>query len=404
MPSIEAATIRKVLDSRGDPTVEVDISVDGVRGRAAAPSGASTSAHEARAFPEGGVGAGIARFKEEVEPRLLGLEATAQKEVDTLLQEIDGTPSFSRIGGNVAVATSLAVAKAAAAALGLPLYRYVGGTLALPHPLPHPMGNVIGGGRHAIGGTTFQEFLSVALGPTVAASVFANAAVHRCVRDLVRARLPAGPLGRGDEGAWVVPIGDEAALEILAEACRAVSREAGFEVRPALDIAASSFYRDGAYRYPERSLSPPDQIEFVAGLVERYGLFSVEDPLDEDDFAGHARLTELVGSRCRVIGDDMFATNVERLRRGIETKAANAILIKPNQIGTLSGAKAAVDLAHRHGYAAVMSHRSGETTDDAIAHLAVAFGCLAIKCGAVGGERTAKLNELIRIEEELSEA
>ncbi len=404
MPSIETATIRKVLDSRGDPTVEVDIAVDGVRGRAAAPSGASTSAHEARAFPEGGVDAGIARFLEEVEPRLLGLDATAQKEVDTLLQEIDGTPSFSRIGGNVAVATSLAVAKAAAAALGLPLYRYVGGTLALPHPLPHPMGNVIGGGRHAIGGTTFQEFLAVALGPTVEASVFANAAVHRRVRDLVRAKLPTGPLGRGDEGAWVVAMTDEDALGVLADACASVSREVGFPVRPALDVAASSFYRDGAYRYPGKTLAPAQQIDFVVDLVGRYGLYSVEDPLEENDFAGYARLTELVGSRCPVIGDDIFATNVTRLRRGIEEKACNAILIKPNQIGTLSGAKAAVDLAHRHGYAAVMSHRSGETTDDAIAHLAVAFGCLAIKCGAVGGERTAKLNELIRIEEELAEA
>ena len=404
MPSIEAATIRKVLDSRGEATVEVDVLIDGVRGRAAAPSGASTSAHEARAFPEGGVDVGIARFEDEVEPRLVGFEATDQKAVDTLLQEIDGTASFSRIGGNVAVAMSLAVAKAAANALGLPLYRYVGGTLALPHPLPHPMGNMIGGGRHAIGGTTFQEFLSVAQGPTVAASVFANAQVHHRVRDILRARLPAGPLGHGDEGAWVVAMDDEAALEVLAEACKTVSREAGFEIRPALDIAASSFYRDGAYRYPARSLSPPQQIEFVADLIERYRLFSVEDPLQENDFEGHARLTEMVGSRCHVIGDDMFATNVERLRRGIGMKAANAILIKPNQIGTLSGAKAAVDLAHRHGYAAVMSHRSGETTDDTIAHLAVAFGCLAIKCGAVGGERTAKLNELIRIEEELVEA
>ncbi len=403
MPSIESATIRKVLDSRGDATVEVDVFVDGVSGRAAAPSGASTSAHEARAFPEGGVDVGIARFKDEVEPRLIGLESTDQKAVDTLLQEIDGTPSFSRIGGNVAVAASLAVAKAAANAVKLPLYRYVGGTLALPHPLPHPMGNMIGGGRHAIGGTTFQEFLSVARGPTVAASVFANAAVHKRVRDLLKGRAPGGTLGHGDEGAWVIPIGDEDALGVLASACASVSKEVGFEIRAALDIAASSFYRDGAYRYPDRSLSPAKQIEFVAGLVERYNLFSVEDPLEENDFEGHARLTELVGSRCKIIGDDMFATNVERLRKGIEMKAANAILIKPNQIGTLSGAKAAVDLAHRHGYAAVMSHRSGETTDDTIAHLAVAFGCLAIKCGAVGGERTAKLNELIRIEEELAE-
>ena len=399
MPSIEAADIRRILDSRGDATVEVDVHADGVRGRAAAPSGASTSRHEARAFPEGGVEVGIDRFREEVEPRLLGMEVTSQKEADRLLQEIDGTSDFSRLGGNVAVAASLAVAKAAAASLGLPLYRYLGGAFA--HRLPHPMGNVIGGGRHAIGGTTIQEFLAVAQGPTVAASVFANARVHRVVRDQLRALLPSAPLGRGDEGAWVAPIDDDAALAICAEACRTVSHEVGFDVSPALDLAASEFFRDGKYRYRDRALTPDDQVDYVAGLVDKYGLFSVEDPLDEDDFARYARLTELVGSHCRVIGDDVFATDIARLRKGIEVRAGNAILIKPNQIGTLSGAKAAVDLAHRHGYATVMSHRSGETTDETIAHLAVAFGCLAIKTGAVGGERIAKVNELIRIEEEL---
>jgi len=400
MPSIEAAAIRKVLDSRGEATVEVDVVVDGVVGRAAAPSGASTGGHEVRAFPEGGADAGVERFREDVEARLIGLDATAQRDVDRLLHEIDGTPDFRRLGGNVATATSLAVAKAAAAALGLPLYRYVGGALA--HRLPHPMGNVIGGGRHAIGGTTIQEFLAVARGPTAAASVFANARVHRAVREILRSKLPTGPLGRGDEGAWVVPLDDEAALAVLVDACRAVSKDVGFEVSPAVDFAASEYFRDGAYRYRSRALTPDQQVEFVADLVDRYGLWSVEDPLDEDDFAGHARLTALVGSRCHVIGDDLFATDTERLRKGIEARATNAILIKPNQIGTLSDAKAAVDLAHRHGYATVMSHRSGETTDDTIAHLAVAFGCLAIKTGAVGGERTAKLNELIRIEEELA--
>ena len=381
--------------------MEVDVLAEGARGRAAAPSGASTSTHEAQAFPEGGVDVGIARFREEVEPRLVGLEATAQEEADRLLVEIDGTTNFSRLGGNIAVAVSLAIAKAAADSLGLPLYRYVGGAFA--HRLPHPMGNVIGGGRHAIGGTTIQEFMAVAKGPTVAASVFANARVHRAVRDLLQAQHPSATLGRGDEGAWVAPIDDEAALVVLAEACRVVSHEVGFDVLPALDLAASEFYKEGKYRYRDRDLTPAQQVEFVAGLVDPYGLFSVEDPLQEDDFAGYARLTELVGSKCHVIGDDIFATNVERLQEGIEAGACNAILIKPNQIGTLSGVKAAVDLAHRHGYAAVMSHRSGETTDETIAHLAVAFGCLAIKAGAVGGERIAKLNELIRIEEGLVE-
>ena len=400
MPSIDAATIRKILDSRGEPTVEVDVVAQGIHGRAAAPSGASTGTHEAVAFPEGGVDAAIARFAEEVEPRLLGCEVTAQKDVDRILHEIDGTPNFARLGGNVTVAVSLAVAKAAANAMAVPLYRYVGGAVA--HRMPHPMGNVIGGGRHAIGGTTIQEFLAVALGPTVAASVFANARVHRTVRDFLRKELPAGPLGRGDEGAWVAPVDDEDALGILADACRAVSKEVGFEVRPALDLAASEFFRDGMYRYRSRTLTPEQQIDFVASLAERFGLFSVEDPLHEDDFAGYARLTSLIGTKCLVIGDDLFVTSVARLRKGIDAHAANAILIKPNQIGTLSDAKAAVDLAHRHGYATVVSHRSGETTDDTIAHLAVAFGSLAIKTGAVGGERIAKLNELIRIEEGLA--
>ena len=401
MPSLESVEIRKILDSRGDPTIEVDVECDGARGRAAAPSGASTGTHEVRAFPDGGVDTAIARFHEDIEPRIIGLDVTAQTEVDRLLKEIDGTANFSRIGGNVAVAVSLAVAKAAADSLGLPLYRYVGGAFA--HHLPHPMGNIIGGGRHAIGGTTIQEFLAVARGPTVAASVFANARVHRVVRDVLHDRNPSSPLGRGDEGAWVAPIADEDALTVLSEACRVVSHEVGFDVAPALDLAASEFYKNGKYRYRDRNLSPDEQVDFVADLVKRYDLFSVEDPLNEEDFTGHARLTALIGSACHVIGDDLFATNVERLRKGIEMRAANAILIKPNQIGTLSGAKAAVDLAHRHGYAAVISHRSGETTDDTIAHLAVAFGCLGIKTGAVGGERIAKLNELIRIEEGLAE-
>ena len=401
MPSLEAFEVRKILDSRGEPTVEVDVVAGEARGRAAAPSGASTSAYEAQAFPDGGPDVGIERFHEEVEPRLIGLDVTSQKEADRLLIEIDGTQSFSRLGGNVAIAVSLAIAKAGANSLHLPLYKYVGGTFA--HHLPHPMGNVIGGGRHAIGGTTIQEFLAVAKGPTITASVFANGRVHRVVRELLEAKSPSAPLGRGDEGAWVASIDDEAALAVLAEACLTVSHEVGFEILPALDLAASEFYKDGTYTYRDRALTPDQQVEFIADLVERHDLFSVEDPLEQDDFDGYTRLTELVGSKCHVIGDDLFATDTARLQRGIEAKAANAILIKPNQIGTLSGAKAAVDLAHRHGYATVMSHRSGETTDDTIAHLAVAFGCLAIKAGAVGGERGAKLNELIRIEEELVE-
>jgi len=315
------------------------------------------------------------------------------------LHEVDGTANFARIGANVATAASLANAKAAANSTGKPLYRYLGGA---PRPtLPFPFGNVIGGGRHAVGGTTIQEYLVVSQGPTVQGNVFANARVHHLVRDALTKKMPDVPLGRGDEGAWIAQIEDEEALALLTDVCRGVERDVGFAVRPALDLAASEFYRDGKYRYRDRALSREEQIDLVDRLVREYHLFSVEDPFDEEDFGAFAELTKRVGAHCKVIGDDIFVTNVERLRLGIESHAGNAILIKPNQIGTLSDTRAAVELAHRSGYATVMSHRSGETTDDTIAHLAVAFGCLGIKTGAVGGERIAKLNELIRIEEEL---
>lgn len=400
MASIRSLVIRKVLDSRGNATVEVDVTADDAFGRAAAPSGASTGTHEVAPFPAGGVDKALAVFREEVAPRLVGQDAAAQADADRVLHEIDGTRNFERIGGNVAVAVSLAVAKAAANARGLPLYRYLGGDL--PPRMPHPLGNVIGGGRHAIGGTTIQEFLSLARGPTASESVFANAGVHRAVRDLLRDRMKGQSLARGDEGAWVAAIPDEGALEVLQAACVKVSGETGVPCEPSLDLAASEFYRDGSYVYRDRKRTPEEQIGYVAELVDRFDLRIVEDPLHEEDFEGYARLTKDVGERCLVVGDDLFVTSVERLRKGIEVGAANAILIKPNQIGTLSDTMAAVDLAHRSGYSTVMSHRSGETTDAAIAHLAVAFRCYAIKTGAVGGERIAKLNELIRIEEEVS--
>jgi len=397
MAAIERVHIRSILDSRGNPTVEVDLFAGSARGRVAAPSGASTSTHEAQAFPNGGADEAIRIFRREIEPRLTGRDAADQAGLDALLRDLDGTPNFARIGGNVAIAVSLAAAKAAAASRGMPLYRSLGG----PRGMPFPFGNVIGGGRHAVGGTTIQEFLVVSQGASVAANVRANARVHHLLKAALSDRFPDGPLGRGDEGAWVARLADEDALALLADTCRAVEAEVRFPVRPALDLAASEFYHGGTYRYRERALTTDEQIEFLVRLVETHGVYSLEDPLDQEDFEGFARLTELVGSRCKVIGDDLFATNVTRLRRGIEMRAANGILIKPNQIGTLSETRAAVDLAHQAGYATVVSHRSGETTDDTIAHLAVAFGSLGIKTGAVGGERIAKLNELIRIEEEL---
>ncbi len=400
MTLIEDLIIRKILDSRGNPTVEVDVHTTSGFGRASAPSGASTGLHEAVAFPEGSVDLAIERFEAEVVPRISGMDAVFQEEIDGALHEADGTVGFTSIGANVAVATSIAVAKAAASALDLPLYRYLGGLMA--NRLPRPFGNLIGGGRHAVGGTTIQEFMCVAMGPTVADSIRANALAHKRVAERLIKRLPNIALARGDEGAWVAPLKDEEALSILAKTCSDVESDTGFKCRPALDLAASEFYRKGKYVYADRTLGPKEQVEYVTHLVEKYEMHSVEDPLEQDDFEGFARLTEAVGDKCLVVGDDLFVTNVDRIQRGVETGACNAVLIKPNQIGTLTDTLLAVEYAHQNGFKTVISHRSGETNDDALAHLAVAFRCEGIKTGAVGGERTAKLNELIRIEEELT--
>ncbi len=400
MTLIEDMTIRKVLDSRGTPTVEVDIHTTSGFGRFSSPGGASTGVHEAVAYPEGDLNLALERFESEVVPRIIGMDSVYQEEVDGSLQEADGTVNFSFIGANVAVATSIAVAKAAASALDLPLYRYLGGMLA--NKLPRPFGNLIGGGRHAPGGTVIQEFLCVALGPTAKESIIANAQAHKRVGDSLRERLPETTVAKGDEGAWASPIEDEEALRLVARVCKEIEDEVGFPCRPALDMAASEFYKDGKYVYRDRTLSPEEQVEYVARLVEKYELYSVEDPFEQDDFAGFARLTKMVGDHCLIVGDDLFVTNVDRIRKGVETGACNAVLIKPNQIGTLTSTWLAVDYAHEKGFKTVISHRSGETTDEAIAHLAVAFRCEGMKFGAVGGERIAKLNELIRIEEELT--
>src|SRR6266540_2688916 len=389
MPSIEGTAIRKILDSRGNPTVEVDVLAGKAFGRAAAASGASTGTHEPPAFPKGGVDEALRTFRTAVAPRLRGRDIADQVGIDATLRDVDGTQNFARIGANVATATSIATAKAAAMAAGRPLYRYLGTSERVTMPLP--FGNVIGGGRHAIGGTTIQEYLVVSQGPTALDNVQGNVRAHRAVREALEKRIPDEPLGRGDEGAWIAKLADEEALGLVSDACRAVARDVGFPVRPALDLAASEFYRDGRYHYRDRVLSRDEQVDFVERLIREYGLFSVEDPFDQEDFAAFTALTKRVGPKCKVIGDDIFVTNVTRLQQGIDAHAGNAILIKPNQIGTLSDTKAAVDLAHRSGYATVMSH------------LAVAWSCLGIKAGAVGGERIAKLNELIRIEEGLQE-
>jgi enolase len=399
MSLIESALARKILDSRGNATVEVEILTENGYGLVAAPSGASTGEHEVQAFPEGGVDASLRAFEDEVVNQLIGMDATEQKAMDSLLHQIDGTPNFSRIGGNLAVAISLATARAAATTLGMPLYQYVGGSLA--SEIPKPLGNLIGGGRHAIGGTDIQEFLVISTSGSVLKNVFGNTKAHKMVGQALKERFPGTAIGRGDEGAWVAALSNEDALVLLVEVCDKVSSEVGFNIEPALDIAASEFYVNGKYKYRDKELSPEQQVDFMADLVEQHGLHILEDPLEQNDFEGYARLTELVGHKTLVVGDDLYVTNKERLMRGIEMGATNAILIKPNQIGTLTDTRETVELAKRNGYETVISHRSAETPDDTIAHLGVAFGSYAIKTGAVGGERIAKLNELIRIEEDL---
>ncbi len=399
MTFIENAAARKILDSRGNPTVEVEILTESGYGIAAAPSGASTGEHEVQSFPKKGVDASLKVFESEILPKLIGMDAAEQRVLDAMLHKIDGTSNFSKMGGNLAVAISLSAAKAAAASYGMPLHRYVGG--ALSGALPKPMGNVIGGGRHAIGGTDIQEFMVMSQAAKVSDCVFGNARTHRIVGELLKKKLPGHAIGKGDEGAWVAALSNEDALTVLVDACDRATSELGFKVLPTLDMAASEYFIKGKYVYKEKSFTPEKHVDFVAGLVKNYGLHSVEDPMDQNDFKGYASLTEAVGSKCMIVGDDLFVTDRERLAKGIKMKAANAILIKPNQIGTLTDTLETVELAKRNGYKTVISHRSGETTDDTIAHLGVAFGSYSIKTGTVGGERIAKLNELIRIEEDL---
>ena len=396
MTLVATVSLRRVLDSRGNPTVEADVITEsGGFGRAAAPSGASTGEHEAIELP---ASESIAAAREHAVPRLVGeVHAGNQREVDEALHAADGTENFSGIGANSAVALSMAAAKAGADVLGAPLDPHLGGAFRGEN-FPTPLGNVIGGGEHAKDATDIQEFHAVPVGaPNVEEAVFANAAVHGAVGDLLDER--GTPANKGDEGAWAPQIDDAEAFELMASAIADVEDDLGFEVRFGLDVAASELYDadEGVYEYATETRTPAEQVEYMAELVDEYDLVYVEDPLDENDFESYVDLTDRVGDRTTVCGDDLFATNVDRLGRGIEMGAANSILVKPNQIGTLSDAFDAVELAVRNGYEPVVSHRSAETEDTTIAHLAVATAAPYIKTGAVGGERTAKLNELIRI-------
>ncbi|MEA4956674.1 Enolase 2 [bioreactor metagenome] len=403
---IEDVRVRKILDSRGNATVEVDILTWNGFGRAAAPSGASTGSREVVSFPEGGVDKIISEVEDLISSELIGMDAEDISDIDMVLKEIDGTDNYSSIGGNTTVAVSMAVAKAAAASYNLPLYKYLGGNLV--NEIPYPLGNMMNGGAHAgIHAPDIQEFLIVPSGANnITEAVFANSQVHKKLKELIQIKDSLFTGGKGDEGGWVPNVSNDVALEIQAQACEEVGDETGVTIRPALDMAASEFWDNNQekYVYSQDNVSRDtgDQIEFVKDIVETYDMIYVEDPFDESDFEGFKELNSLIGDKCLVCGDDLFVTNKEILAKGIEMNAANAIIIKPNQIGSLSETYATVKLAKENDVAPVVSHRSGETTDETIAHLAVAFGAPLIKTGALGGERIAKLNELIRIEEELS--
>ena len=402
---IEDVQVRKILDSRGNPTVEVDVITWNSSGRAAAPSGASTGSREVVSFPEGGVDTVVSEMEDFIASELIGMDAEDMETIDEVLKEIDGTDNLSAIGGNTTVAISMAVAKAAASSYNMPLYKYIGGDLV--NEVPFPLGNMMNGGAHAgINAPDIQEFLVVPVGATnVSDAIFANASVHKKLKELIQIKDSNFTGGKGDEGGWVPNITNADALEIQAQACEEVGDELGIEIRPSLDMAASELWDADKQKYVyaqdniERDTG--DQIDFVKDIIETYNMFYVEDPFDESDFDGFAQLTAKVGNKCLVCGDDLFVTNKDILAKGIEMNAANAIIIKPNQIGSLSETYATVKLAKENGIVPVVSHRSGETTDETIAHLAVGFASPMIKTGAIGGERIAKLNELIRIEEEL---
>jgi enolase len=394
------------LDSRGNPTIEVDVLTWNGSGRAAAPSGASTGSREVVSFPEGGVDTVVSEMEDFIASELIGMDAQDITTIDEVIKEIDGTDNMSAIGGNTAVAISMAVVKAAASSYNMPLYKYIGGNWV--NELPFPLGNMMNGGAHA--GTNapdIQEFLVVPVGArNVSDAIFANASVHKRLKELIQTKDSNFTGGKGDEGGWVPNITNDNALEIQAKACEEVGDELGIEIMPSLDMASSELWDADKQKYiyaqdgVERDTG--DQIDFVKDIIDTYKMFYVEDPFDESDFEGFAQLTAKVGNKCLICGDDLFVTNKELLAKGIEMNAANAIIIKPNQIGSLSETYATVKLAKENGIVPVVSHRSGETTDDTIAHLAVGFESPMIKTGAIGGERIAKLNELIRIEEELS--
>jgi enolase len=411
VPTIEALAAREILDSRGNPTVEVEVMLDdGTVGRAAVPSGASTGAFEAVEKRDGGDrygGKGVEQaavaVEDDIAPELIGHDATDQRLVDQALLDLDGTPDKSRLGANAILGVSLAVAKAAADACELPLFRYVGGPHA--HVRPVPMMNILNGGAHADTNVDIQEFMVAPIGPaTYRDALRVGVEVYHALKAVLKGRGLS--TGLGDEGGFApdLPTNREA-LDLIMEAIGKAGYTPGGDVGLALDVAATEFFRDGSYAFEGGARSADDMIAYYDELLASYPIVSFEDPLAEDDWDGWARMTAVLGARVQLVGDDLFVTNPERLARGVAAQTANALLVKVNQIGTLSETLDAVDLAHRSGYRCMMSHRSGETEDTTIADLAVATNCGQIKTGAPArGERTAKFNQLLRIEEELDDA
>jgi len=402
---------REIIDSRGNPTVEVDVVLeDGSRGRAAVPSGASTGAHEAIEMRDGDtrryLGKGVSKAVDAVNGEIFeavgGMDAEAQVKLDQTMVALDGTPNKGRLGANAILGVSLAVAKAAALANGLPLYRYVGGTPA--RTLPVPMMNIVNGGVHADNPIDFQEFMIMPIGaPTFAEALRMGSEVFHTLKGALKG---AGHnTNVGDEGGFAPNLPNaDAALEFVMRAIEKAGYEIGRDLVLALDCASTEFFKDGAYHYEGegKTRSREEQVKYLAELVARYPIASIEDGMAEDDFTGWKLLTDRIGRKCQLVGDDLFVTNVDRLQQGIQGGLANSILIKVNQIGTLTETLAAVEVAHKAAYTAVMSHRSGETEDSTIADLAVATNCGQIKTGSLArSDRTAKYNQLLRIEEEL---
>ncbi|MDQ0279164.1 enolase [Arthrobacter silviterrae] len=412
MALIEAIHAREILDSRGNPTVEVEVLLaDGSVGRAGVPSGASTGAFEAVERRDGdkaryqgkGVLQAVEAVLEAIAPELVGIDATEQRLIDSMMLELDGTPNKGKLGANAILGVSLAVASAAAVSADLPLYRYLGGPNA--HVLPVPLMNILNGGSHADSDVDIQEFMVVPLGAaTFSEGLRWGVEVYHNLKSVLQEKGLS--TGLGDEGGFAPNLpSNRAALDLILEAIKRAGYEAGKDVALALDVASSEFFKDGTYQFEGKSLTAAEMSAYYEELVRDYPLVSIEDPLDEDDWEGWKTLTDAIGDKVQIVGDDLFVTNPERLARGIESKTANSLLVKVNQIGSLTETLDAVSMAQRAGYTTITSHRSGETEDTTIADIAVATNAGQIKTGAPArSERVAKYNQLLRIEEDLEDA